>query len=92
MAVSLLLRTCPCRIKSHISKDASSDIELFETAIQVLHCMSGNGNFAAAELFQNLNEVKQCLQSYGMGGVDHSKVSVQISRFHGVRDELHGGI
>jgi hypothetical protein len=54
--------------------------------------MSGNGNFAAAELFQNLNEVKQCLQSYGMGGVDHSKVSVQISRFHGVRDELHGGI
>ena len=56
------------------SKDATSDMESFETAVQVLHCMSGNGNFAATEFFQNLNEVKQCLQSYrdGRGGSQQS--------------------
>lgn len=49
------------------SENATRDTEAFETAVQVLQCMSGNGNFAAAEFFQNLKEVKQCLSAYRDG-------------------------
>lgn len=46
------------------SKKTSNDMESFETASQVLHYMSSNGNFAAAEFVQNLEEVKRCLENY----------------------------
>jgi hypothetical protein len=64
----LFSSTTVLAISSIISPEtASRDMEAFETASQVLRCMSGNGNFAATEFFQNLEEVKGCLKSYWGG-------------------------
>lgn len=40
------------------------DMGGFETALEVLGLMSENGNLAAAEFFQNLVQVKLCLEGY----------------------------
>jgi hypothetical protein len=45
-------------------ENVNTDIESFETSMDVLRCMSGNGNFAASEFIQNLESVKQALESY----------------------------
>ena len=44
-----------------------SDMGGFETALEVLGLMSENGNLAAAEFFQNLQQVKFCLDEYREG-------------------------
>lgn len=44
--------------------NANSDMESFETAIQVLHSMRDNGNFAATEFSQNLDGVKYHLDIF----------------------------
>lgn len=41
-----------------------SDMGGFETALEVLGLMSENGNLAAGEFFQNLVQVKLCLEGY----------------------------
>lgn len=41
-----------------------SDIGSFEAALEILQSMSENGNLAASEFFQNLQQVKFCLDSY----------------------------
>lgn len=45
-------------------ENVNTDIESFETAMDVLRCMSGSGNFAASEFIQNLESVKHALASY----------------------------
>jgi len=42
----------------------NTNIESLETAMDILGCMSGNGNFAASEFYHNLESVKQALGSY----------------------------
>ena len=49
------------------AENANNDMEAFETAASVLHCMSDNGNFAAKEFVGNLHQVKLCLQTYKEG-------------------------
>lgn len=41
-----------------------SDLGSFEAALEILQSMSENGNLAASEFFQNLQQVKFCLDSY----------------------------
>lgn len=42
-----------------------NDIGAFETGLTVLQSMSENGNLAASEFYQNLEQVKYCLERYG---------------------------
>ena len=44
------------------SENATSDMEAFETAAQILRCMSGDGNLAASEFSRNLDEIKVSLE------------------------------
>jgi len=46
------------------SENATSDMEAFETAAQILRCMSGDGNLAASEFSRNLDEIKVSLEIY----------------------------
>ncbi|KAK0128772.1 hypothetical protein ONS95_000723 [Cadophora gregata] len=46
------------------TENAMSDMEAFETAAQVLQCMSGDGNLAASEFSRNLDEIKLSLEIY----------------------------
>jgi hypothetical protein len=41
-----------------------SDMSAFETALEVLRSLSDNGNLAALEFFQNLDQVKGCIDNY----------------------------
>jgi len=41
-----------------------SDMGGFETALEILRSMSENGNLAAADFWQNLEQVKFCLEGY----------------------------
>ncbi|KAF7121766.1 hypothetical protein CNMCM5793_009319 [Aspergillus hiratsukae] len=42
-----------------------NDLGAFETGLTVLQSMSENGNLAASEFYQNLEQVKHCLERYG---------------------------
>ncbi|KAF4158120.1 hypothetical protein CNMCM6936_007998 [Aspergillus lentulus] len=42
-----------------------NDLGAFETGLAVLQSMSENGNLAASEFYQNLEQVKYCLERYG---------------------------
>jgi hypothetical protein len=42
-----------------------NDLGAFETGLTVLQSMSENGNLAASEFYQNLEQVKYCLERYG---------------------------
>ncbi|KAJ5698108.1 hypothetical protein N7462_000113 [Penicillium macrosclerotiorum] len=48
-------------ISSQIHPDNYSDYELFETSLEILHAMSDHGNLAAAEFYDNLECVRQCI-------------------------------
>lgn len=41
-----------------------SDMGSFEAALEMLGSMSGNGNLAASEFLQNLEQVKVCLDTF----------------------------
>lgn len=59
-------------MSSFVPIGSPSDLSAFEAALEVLGSMSGNGNLAASEFFQNLEQVKVCVDSYrersGKGG------------------------
>lgn len=54
-------------MSSFVPVGSPSDMGGFETALEVLELMSENGNLAAAEFFQNLQQVKFCLVEYREG-------------------------
>ncbi|KAH6719385.1 fungal-specific transcription factor [Leptodontidium sp. MPI-SDFR-AT-0119] len=55
------------------TESATSDMEAFETAAQILRCMSGDGNLTAAEFSKNLEEVKRSFEIYkARRNPDHS--------------------
>ncbi|KAE8133528.1 fungal-specific transcription factor domain-containing protein [Aspergillus pseudotamarii] len=50
----------------------TADLEFLETAIEILRRMKDHGNLAAAEFYENLKRVKQCLPSgSGAMGIPH---------------------
>lgn len=51
-------------MSSFVPVGSPGDMGGFETALEVLWLMSENGNLAAAEFFQNLVQVKLCLEAY----------------------------
>lgn len=54
-------------MSSFVPVGSPNDMGGFETALEVLELMSENGNLAAAEFFQNLQQVKFCLDEYREG-------------------------
>ena len=62
---------------------SSNDFMAFETAIEILHTMSGHGNLAAREFYDNLECLQHCLYvskesaplTDASGGVDQSSAA-----------------
>ena len=48
-------------ISSQIHADDCNDFALFESAYEILRAMSGQGNLAATEFYDNLESVRNCL-------------------------------
>lgn len=51
-------------MSSFVPVGSPSDMGGFETALEVLRSMSENGNLAAADFWQNLEQVNFCLEGY----------------------------
>ncbi|KAB8238059.1 Zn(II)2Cys6 transcription factor [Aspergillus alliaceus] len=69
----------------------AADLESLETAIEILHRMRDHGNLAAAEFYENLKRVKQCLRSCsGSIGMHHdARRFTQEKSHHVVGDATH---
>lgn len=73
-------------ISSEINTENCNDFTLFETAIEILRAMSDHGNLAATEFYDNLEEVRRCLDK----SRDSKRDSLHDS-FHLVGDGLSLG-
>lgn len=68
-------------MSSFVPIGSPSDLGAFEAALEVLGSMSANGNLAAAEFFQNLEQVRDCLDCYRGrtgGGIGNLAASAAI--------------
>ncbi|OQE35137.1 hypothetical protein PENCOP_c014G04673 [Penicillium coprophilum] len=68
-------------ISSLVYPENTNDFALFEAAFEILRGMSSHGNLAATEFYDNLECVKQCLDS--MKGADGGHPQSDISRISG---------
>lgn len=68
-------------VSSQVYPENSNDFALFEAAFEILRSMSDHGNLAAAEFYDNLECVKQCLNQSNQpeAGVPQQVGSVRVT-------------
>ncbi|KAJ5782065.1 hypothetical protein N7457_003839 [Penicillium paradoxum] len=60
-------------ISSLVYPENSNDFALFEAAFEILRTMSSHGNLAATEFYDNLEGLKQCLDTRISSEIDHTQ-------------------